>query len=88
LMWTVRRQLPGLTRFLREVWDFDGVHGAAPTAPKAILYDQGKVAGGAATTFHVPPERWQEYHHAVVKNVHGDIPAMLACHAATIGSVG
>ncbi len=89
LMWTVRKQLPSLNRFLREVWDFDGVHGPAPVAPRGILYDQGKgSAPAASTTFHVPPERWQEYHHAIIKNVHGDIPAMLACHAATISSVG
>ncbi len=90
LMWSVRRQSPGLDRFLREVWDFDGVHAAVPVSPRAIVYDQGSGAAASHTTFHVPPERWQEYHHAILKReqLHGDLPAMLACHAATISSVG
>ncbi len=87
LMWAVRNQSPGLKSFLREVWDFDGVH-AAP--PPGILYDQATAAGGGSKTFHVPPPRWQEYHHRILLNeqLHGDIPAMLACHAATISIVG
>ena len=89
-MWTVRRQSQGLDRFLREVWDFDGVHAAAPVSPRAIVYDQGSGQAFSPTTFHVPPERWQEYHHAILKRheLHGDLPAMLACHAATISNVG
>jgi hypothetical protein len=90
LMWTVRRQSHGMDRFLREVWDFDGVHAAAPVSPRAFVYDQGSGVAVSPTTFHVPPERWQEYHHAILKRheLHGDLPAMLACHAATISSVG
>jgi hypothetical protein len=90
LMWTVRQQSPGLSGFLREVWDFDGVHGAVPVSPRAIVYDQGSGAAASHTTFHVPGERWQEYHHAILnrEQLHGDLPAMLACHAASISSVG
>ena len=90
LMYTVRGQLHGLDRFLREVWDFDGVHAAVPVAPRAIVYDQGSGTAASPTTFHVPPERWQEYHKAILQKhqLHGDLPAMLACHAATISRVG
>ena len=90
LMHTVRSRSPGLNRFLREVWDFDGVHAPVPVTPRAIVYDQGSSAAASHTTFHVPPERWQEYHHAILRRdqLHGDLPAMLACHAATISSVG
>ena len=91
LMGTVRSQSPGLERFLREVWDFDGVHAHAPISPRAILYyDLGGGGASSPTNFPVPPERWQEYHHAILKKeqLHGDIPAMLACHAATISRVG
>ena len=88
LMWSVRSQSPGMKSFLREMWDFDGVH--APPPFPGILYDQAKASAGGSKTFHVPGERWQEYHHAILSHdqLHGDIPAMLACHAATISSVG
>jgi len=90
LMYTVRRQSPGLDRLLREVWDFDGVHAAVPVSPRAIVYDQGDGGAHSPTTFHVPASRWQEYHHAILKpeQLHGDFPAMLACHAASISCVG
>jgi len=86
LMWNVRTQASGISRYLREVWDFDGVHGAPPYSPGGIIYNQS--TGNDARVFQAPPERWQEYHHAIVKNVHGDIPAMLACHSATISRFG
>jgi hypothetical protein len=85
---TVRSRAKGITTFLREVWDFDGVGGAVPGAPRVLTYDQHKTPGRTKDHFHVPPSRWVKYHNAVVANVHGDIPAMLACHAATISGVG
>jgi hypothetical protein len=92
LMWTLRKQSPGMDRFLREVWDFDGVHAPAPVSGsvRGILYDQASGPAASPTVFHVPPERWQEYHHAILKHdqLHGDLPAMLACHAASISRVG
>ena len=84
----VRHQARGMSSFIREAWDFDGVGGSPPGAPRILTYDQHKRPDGIKDHFHVPPERWLEYHHAVIKNVHGDIPAMLACHAAAISSVG
>jgi hypothetical protein len=88
LLWNMRRHAPGLEGFLREVWDFDGVHAAVPVAPHGIIYDQGGGFGGPST-FHLPSSRWQEWHHAILKphQLHGDFPAMLACHAATISRV-
>jgi hypothetical protein len=84
----MRASAKGLTTFLREVWDFDGVGGAIPSAPRVLTYDQHGGAGVAKDHFHVPPKRWVKYHNAVIANVHGDIPAMLARHAATISGVG
>lgn len=89
LMWSVRSHSPGMDRFLREVWDFDGVQASVPVAPRGIIYDQGSGFAGP-TTFHVPATRWLAWHHAVLMHdqLHGDLPAMLACHAATISRVG
>jgi hypothetical protein len=90
-MYTVRQHARGLDRVVREIWDFDGVHGPAPISgsARAFLYNQSSnSAPPGSTVFPVPPVRWQEYHNAIVKNVHGDIPAMCACHAATISRVG
>jgi hypothetical protein len=86
LLGSVRNQAKGMNHFLREVWDFDGVGGSPPARVRALLYDQHKTSAKRADNFHVPPERWVKYHNAVIANVHGDIPAMLACHAATISS--
>lgn len=87
LMANVRHQAQGINQFLREVWDFDGVGGSLPAGVRALTYDQHKTSAKRADSFHVPPERWVKYHNAVIANVHGDIPAMLACHAATISRV-
>jgi hypothetical protein len=88
LMTTVRGRAQGIDRFLREGWDFDGVGGSPGVGVRTITYDQHRTRIRQADTFHVPPERWVKYHNAVIANVHGDIPAMLACHAATISRVG
>ena len=91
LMWNVRRNAPGLAGFLREVWDFDGNAGPAPYTSggvRGILYDQAMPKGPDARSYHVPPERWVPYHHKVVENVHGNVPEMLAWHAATVSRVG
>jgi hypothetical protein len=85
---SVRNRAKGMNSFLREVWDFDGVGGSVPGAPRVLTYDQHKTPVRNKDRFHVPPERWVKYHKVVIKNVHGDIPAMLACHAATISDVG
>jgi len=87
LLATVRAQSPGMNSFLREVWDFDGVGGAIPSAPRVITYDQHKTRG-TIEHIHCPPERFVNYHHSVVANAHGDIPARMACHAATVSRVG
>ena len=91
LMWTVRNNSHGMSRYLREVWDFEGNAGPTPSSSagvRGILYDQSTSKVPDPRSFHVPPERWESYHHAVVKNVHGNIPEMLAYHAASISSVG
>jgi hypothetical protein len=91
LLWTVRKQSPSMERFLREVWDFDGVHAAAPVSPRAIFYF-AMGGGGAASpdNYPVPPGRWLDWHHKLLepKQMHGDVPAMLAYHAATSSRVG
>lgn len=88
LLGNVRSKAKGINHFLREIWDFDGVGGSPPAGIRALMYDQAKTSIKTVDRFHVPPERWVKYHNAVVANVHGDIPAMLACHAATISRVG
>jgi hypothetical protein len=88
LMVNVRNRAQGLGHFLREAWDFDGVGGSPPAGIRALLYDQQKTGVRRVNNFHVPPERWINYHTKVIPNVHGDIPLMLACHAATISRVG
>jgi hypothetical protein len=90
LMWNVRKSAHGLNHFLREVWDFDGNGGAAPYSTKdvkGILYDQSRTADWRS--YHVPAERWVAYHRTVVNwhAVHGDIPAMLCWHAASVSNV-
>ena len=88
LVANVRNRAKGINYFLREIWDFDGVGGGPPSGVRVLTYDQHKTSEKIADHFHVPGERWvQNYHHAVY-NVHGDIPAMLACHAATISRIG
>jgi hypothetical protein len=88
LMERVRNKAQGMNSFLREAWDFDGVGGSPLAGTRLLTYDQLKTSVRGPTRFHVPPERWVKYHNAVIPNVHGDIPAMLACHAATISRVG
>jgi hypothetical protein len=91
LMWTVRKQSSGMERFLREVWDFDGVHGPGPVSPRAILYyAMGSGSASSPDNYPVPPKRWVGWHNKILepKQMHGDVPAMLACHAATISRVG
>jgi hypothetical protein len=86
----VRSRAKGIAPFLREVWDFDGVGGAVPSASRVITYDKQRLPTNHGDHYHVPPARWLEYHHAVLpdKAIHGDIPALMACHAATISRVG
>jgi hypothetical protein len=87
-MSSFRSAAPGLSSFLRETWDFDGVGGSRGGFGRAFRYDQAKMDARIPFLFHVPPERWVNYHHSVVKNVHGDIPNMMATHAATISIAG
>lgn len=87
-MSSFRSSAPNLGSFLRETWDFDGVGGTRGGFGRSIRYDQGKADAKIPLLFHVPPERWVKYHNSIVKNVHGDIPAMLATHAASISVVG
>ena len=77
----------GLKASVKEVWDFDGVGPKCP-APRVMSYDQQRLDFGAVDKFHVPPERWINYHKKVVANVHGDVPYMLARHASQISRVG
>jgi hypothetical protein len=91
LMGSVRTYSPGLSHFLREIWDFDGVHAPTPHGGvRALIYTQSNSSSSDMTTFPVPPTRWQEYHHKILttEENHGDIPARLAYHAATISQVG
>ena len=90
LMWNLLKQASGLKKFLREVWDFDGVHGPAPVAPRAFVYYNLGGGSNGTTSFPVPPERWLNWHHRVISrdDLHGDVPARLATHAATISQVG
>ncbi|NOK16171.1 hypothetical protein [Corallococcus carmarthensis] len=89
LMRNVRARAPGLSRYLREIWDFDGVGGAPPFPAGevgGILYDQS--TGGDPRIFHVPPTRWQQFHGKIATSVHSNIPDLLACHAASVSNVG
>jgi hypothetical protein len=91
-MYHFKKAAPQLDGYLREIWDFDGVTGAPPYqgAPvRGIVYDQA--ASNNPHSFHAPPSRWEKYHnskHLRFDDVHGDFPAMLAWHAATISTVG
>lgn len=91
LMWTIYNSAPGITGYVREIWDFDGTGPRVPCttgALRAIRYDQSTVRDPSA--FHVPAQRWVKYHGGVVPDwhaVHGDIPYMLAWHAATVSGV-
>jgi hypothetical protein len=92
LLGVVRSHASGLNQYLREIWDFDGVHAAAPRVGggRTLIYNQSSVSSSDHTTFPVPPSRWQEYHHKILttEQNHGDLPARLAYHAATISLVG
>ena len=80
----------GLQSFLREAWDFDGVGGAPAAGCRVMTYDQQSTTIRRPDTFHVPPERWIPYHKRLISahDNHGNIPGMLAFHAASISRVG
>ncbi|MDG4554509.1 MAG: hypothetical protein P9E24_09725 [Candidatus Competibacter sp.] len=78
----------GMSGLIREYWDFDGIGGSMPPAPRVITFDQMKITTKTATTVHAPPERFVNYHKRVVVNAHGDIPARMAWHAAKTSYVG
>jgi hypothetical protein len=94
LMQSVRVHARGLSTYLREIWDFDGVGGSAPTSGgsvRVIHYDQHEAVSDA-NNFHVPPKLWVEFHGPDIalpgKSVHSNIPDMLGWHAAEVSKVG
>lgn len=58
LLANVRSRAQGMTYFLREIWDFDGVGGGPPSGVRTVTYDQHKTSVKMADHFHVPGERW------------------------------
>jgi hypothetical protein len=89
LMWTLRRNMPGLQGSLREVWDFDGSGASAPSSGggvRAIVYDVA--VSNSSFAFHVPKQRWTKFWPAQNAPLHGFIPNMLMWHAATMSGIG
>jgi hypothetical protein len=94
LMHTVRANCVGMSRFLREIWDFDGTGGAPPTPSpqvRVIHYDQKDVVSDA-NNFHVPAKLWVGFHGPAAlsptANVHSNIPDMVGWHAAEVSKFG
>ena len=74
----------GIGGTLRELWDFDGIGGSMPGAPRIIHYDRQPVQS-AIDTFHLPPHRFAGWSTNVsADGAHGLIIAFMVRHAAAI----
>jgi hypothetical protein len=93
------RGAPQMGTFLREIWDFDGAGGVAPSSPRhgqVLVYNQAP-GGLARNLFHVPLSRWVRFPFYTsclkdkernVDSLHGHIPQRLFYHATTISLLG
>ena len=92
LLVNLTKHAPGLSKSVREVWDFDGTGMAAPHLGRLITYDHANQNGtyktNGALKFHAPPKRWINFHHMIPNDIHGDIPEMLVSHATWVSNVG